>query len=341
MSDRPGIHQLSRLEPPDPPPGGLMGAEPLSRRDLLRRAALAAGALGASGLLAACGAGSGGGSGNGEGQPVAGSLSALAANVQALSLLNAQTQLPAGHSRFAFGLSAENNRLVQGVAPQVWFAKDRTSRALGPFRAHWLEMTGYEKTGDRSPRSDLTGFYVAEVDLPTPGTWLGVALVDVATQRAAGQGTIPVSERVVAPVGATARSGPSPVATTPSGLAKVCTREPACPMHDISLDQALKSGKPTVLSFATPLLCASRMCGPVVDEQLVAFEKLDKRKANFIHLEIYPQRDTNKPAPLFADWGLESEPWLVVIDRTGVIRFRGEGPIAASEIQAALQPLLA
>jgi hypothetical protein len=339
MSDRPGIHQLSRLEPPDPPPGGLMGAEPLSRRDLLRRAALAAGALGASGLLAACGAGSGGGSG--KGQPAAGSLGALAANVQQLSLLNAQTELPAGRSRFAFGLSAENNRLVQGVAPQVWLARDQISRALGPFPARWLEMTGYDKTGDRSPRSELTGFYVAEVDLPTPGTWLGVALVDVATQRAAGQGAIPVSLRVPAQVGTMARSGPSPVATTPSGLAKICTREPACPMHEISLDQALRSGKPTVLSFATPLLCASRMCGPVVDEQLVAFQKLGKRKANFIHLELYPQRDTSKPAPLYVDWGLESEPWLVVIDRAGVIRFRGEGPITASEIQAALQPLLA
>jgi hypothetical protein len=34
------------------------------------------------------------------------------------------------------------------------------------------------------------------------------------------------------------------------------------------------------------------------------------------------------------------EPWPVVIDRGGVIRASSEGPVAASEIQAALRPLL-
>ena len=340
MSGRPVSRRSSRVgrvELPDPLAGGPAGAVQLSRRDLLGRLALAAGTLGAPGLLAACGTGSG----ERGRQPVAGSLRALAGNVQQLSLLNAQRQLPAGRSRFAFGLAAENNRLVQGVAPQVWLAKDQTSKALGPYPARWLEMTGYDKTRDRSPRSELKGFYLAEVNLPAPGNWFAVALVEVATQRAAAQGTIPVSQRVVAQAGTKARSGPTPVATSPSALAKICTREPPCPMHSISFDQALKSGKPTVLSFATPMLCPSRMCGPVVDEQLLAFQQLGKREANFIHLEIYPQRDTNNPAPLYTTWGFQSEPWMLVIDRDGIIRARlGEGPVVASEIQAALQPLL-
>jgi hypothetical protein len=82
------------------------------------------------------------------------------------------------------------------------------------------------------------------------------------------------------------------------------------------------------------------MCGPVVDEQLLVYQKL-KSRANFVHVEIYPQRDTNRPAPLYQAWGLQSEPWLLVIDRTGVIRARlGEGPTVAGEIEAALRPLL-
>jgi hypothetical protein len=40
------------------------------------------------------------------------------------------------------------------------------------------------------------------------------------------------------------------------------------------------------------------------------------------------------------DWGLKSEPWLLVIDRQGIIRARAEGPVVASEIEAALRPLL-
>jgi hypothetical protein len=318
------------------------GAVRLSRRALLRGASVAAGALGAAEVLAACGAdkSQGGAAGAPGGQAAAGSLRGLAANLPQLSILNAQSQLPVSHSRFAFGLSAENNRLVEGVTPRVWFAQDPNGPALGPFQAQWLELDAYDKTHDHSPRSDLRGFYVADVDLPKPGNWLVVAIVEVATQRSAAQGSIPVSQGVAAQVGAKAISGKTPVATSPREIAKICTREPVCPLHDVSLDQALRSGKPTVLSFATPLLCSSRMCGPVIDEVMLTAQKLGKDKANLIHLEIYPQRDTGKPAPLYKAWGLQSEPWTVVIDRDGIIRARSEGPMVASEIQAALQPML-
>jgi hypothetical protein len=340
-TDRRVSHQRAGRDAlPGPLVGGLVAAAQLSRHDLLRWAALAAGTLGASQLLAACGAGPDGAADGPDRQAPAGSLRALVADVPQLSLLSAQGQLPAGRARFSFGLAGPTNRLVEGAMPVVWLARDQTSRALGPFSARWLELDGYDKTRDRSPRSELTGFYVAEVDLPGPGDWLGVAMVDVASQRAAGQGTIPVKAQVPAQVGTKARSGPSPVATSPSQVARICTREPVCPLHEISLDQALASGKPTVLSFATPLLCSSRMCGPVVDELMVAFQRLGGSKANFIHVEIYPQRDTGTPAPLYKAWGLPSEPWTVVIDRGGVIRASSEGPVAASEIQAALRPLL-
>jgi hypothetical protein len=317
----------------------------LSRRDLLRSAALAAGTAGVSALLAACGGSrstppSPSGTSPPGSQGQGGSLQALAANLAQLSLLNAQSELPVGRNRFTFGLSTPDNRLVQGGTPRVWFAKDQTSKALGPFDARFLVMNAYDKLKDKSPRSELTGFYVADVDLPSAGNWLTVAVLDTGSQRAAGQGAIPVKDKVVAAVGSKAISGKTPVATSKVDLAKICTREPPCSLHYVSLDHALRSGKPTVISFATPLLCSSRMCGPVVDEQTLAFQKVGKDKANFIHLEIYPARDTNKPAPLFLKWGFQSEPWLIVIDRDGTIRDRlGEGPVVASEIESAITPL--
>ena len=340
MSDRPVPRLAGRTEPLD------RGAR-LSRRDLLRSAALAAGTAGASALLAACGGGSSSKSpgttaaGGPSQQAQATSLQALAANLPQLSLLNAQSDLPVGRNRFTFGLSTPDNRLVQGGTPRLWFATDQTSKPLGPFKARFLQMDAYDKLKDKSPRSELTGFYVADVDLPTPGNWMVVAVIDANGQRAAGQGAIPVKDKVVAPVGTKAISGKTPVATSPAEVAKICTREPPCPLHYISLDKALASGKPTVITFATPLLCTSRMCGPVVDEQMLAFQKVGKDRANFIHLEIYPQRDISKPAPLFVEWRFQSEPWLIVIDRGGIIRSRlGEGPVVASEIEAALTPLL-
>ena len=40
------------------------------------------------------------------------------------------------------------------------------------------------------------------------------------------------------------------------------------------------------------------------------------------------------------DWGFETEPWTIVIDRKGVIRGRFVGPVTAPQIEAFLQPLL-
>ena len=323
-------------------PAGRQRGARLSRRELLRVGVLTAGMLTAGELLAACGAdNSQGGAAGGPGQPgPAGSVRALTANLPQLQLLNAQSQLPVDHSRFTFGISAEDNRLVEGLTPQVWLALDQTSKALGPFQAQWRKLNAYQQTHDRSPRSALNGFYVAAIDLPKPGRWLAVAILEAAAQRSAAQGAIPVGRQVPAQVGTKARPAPTPVATSHSVAAKICTRRPPCPLHDVSFDQALKSGRPTVLSLATPLLCTSRMCGPVVDELMVAAQRLGTAKVNFLHVEIYPQRDTSKPAPLYVEWGLKSEPWTVVIDPDGFIRARAEGPIVADEIQDALKPML-
>ena len=314
-----------------------MTGSTLSRRELLRLAGAGGGALGLAALLAACGGSKQGGTG--ESAP-AGSLKALAANATQLSLLGAQSQLPVGAGLFTFGLSTADNRLVAGGAPQVWVARDATTRAAGPFPTHWLELKAYEQTKDSSPRSPLTGFYGAQVEFPEAGDWMVAATLDVDGGRAVGQGAMSVAAKVPAAVGSKAKRLATPVATSAAGRKKICTREPACPLHAISLDDALAAGRPTVVTFATPLLCSSQMCGPVVDEQMVAADKLGA-KASFIHVEIYPSRSTAKPARTLLQYGFTTEPWLLVIDRDGVIRARYEGPVTADQVEDALRPLLA
>jgi hypothetical protein len=314
-----------------------MSGSTLSRRELLRLAGVGGGALGLAALLAACGGGRQGGTA--ESSPT-GSLKALRADATQLSLLGAQSQLPVGTGLFTFGLSTADNRLVAGGAPQVWVARDDTTRAAGPFPTRWFELTAYEQTKDGSPRSPLTGFYGAQVEFPEAGNWMVAAALDVDGRRAVGQGAVPVAAKVPAAVGSKAKPLATPVATTAAGRRKICTREPACPLHAISLDHALAAGRPTVVTFATPLLCTSQMCGPVVDEQMVAADKL-RAKASFIHVEIYPSRNTDKPARTFLQYGFVTEPWLLVIDRDGVIRARYEGPVTAGQIEDALRPLLA
>jgi hypothetical protein len=314
-----------------------MAGPRVTRRELLRLAGAGGGALGLAAVLAACGGDEPGGTSSGAAP--AGSLKQLAADATQVSLLGAQSQLPVGKSLFTFGLATADNRLVTGGSPEVWVARDDTSKAAGPFPSRWFELTAYAKTRDNSPHSPLTGFYGAEVELPEAGNWMVAAAID-AGGRQVGQGAVPVSAEVPAAVGTKAKPLKTPVATTAAGRKKICTRDPACPLHAISLDKALAAGKPTVLDFGTPLLCSSRMCGPVVDEQMVAAAKLGG-KASFIHVEIYPSRDTAKPVKALTDYGFTTEPWILVIDRDGVIRNRFEGPVTAGQIEDALRPLLA
>lgn len=111
-------------------------------------------------------------------------------------------------------------------------------------------------------------------------------------------------------------------------------------MHALSLDDALQNGKPTVVLFATPALCSSRTCGP----SLEAVQELQRRygeAANFIHVEIFPERDFAKPAAAMAEWNLPSEPWLFLIDGEGDVVERYEGGIGLTELEPAVKQLVA
>jgi hypothetical protein len=92
--------------------------------------------------------------------------------------------------------------------------------------------------------------------------------------------------------------------------------------------------------FATPLLCSSRTCGP----SLEAVAELHRRyggNANFVHVEIFPERDAQKPAAAVAEWNLPSEPWLFLIDAQGKVVDRFEGGIGLTEIEPAVRQLVA
>jgi hypothetical protein len=303
----------------------------------------------AFGLLAAsCTGGDGDGSSGGTG-----SIQELAQGAEQLSLLSVAGQsqreaVQTGKSFLAFDLTSGGGKLLGGGSPQVYLARSRTAKPLGPFPATWSTWKGYDETGDTSPKTVLPGVYWAQIDVPEAGLYAIAAVTQDNGKRAVGEAHAYFKDEVPNAVGSKAISVKTPVATKPTLIKRICTRKPPDPMHYISLDKALANGKPTVVSFATPLLCESQLCGPVVDEQLLVFRAVGKERANFIHVEEFlPGKDLQPPraeaanqSPGFKAWGLLTEPWVYVIDGKGVIRARFEGPVVAQEIAAALQPLL-
>jgi hypothetical protein len=318
------------------------------QRTLSRRAMLRAAGLG--GLAAVAAACTGGGPkpppGSPSVSPAAGSIAQLVADAdEELSLLtglgdNPEDAIQTGTSVYIMDLSSGPTSLLQGGTPQLFVALDVNAKARGPYPATWSLFTGYEKTGDTSPKSPIPGIYWGEIDIPTQGLWTIAAVAKDGSKTGVGIGHAIVRDQVTAAVGSKAVSVPTPVATTPAAIAKICTRVPVDEMHYISLDHALTNGKPTVVSFATPKFCTSRLCGPVVDEQILVFEKVGKDRANFIHVEEFPTQDVAVQSPPFVAWGLQTEPWIFVIDAKGIIRARFLGPATADMIESALTPLL-
>jgi hypothetical protein len=102
----------------------------------------------------------------------------------------------------------------------------------------------------------------------------------------------------------------------------------------------MASGKPSVVVFATPGFCESRLCAPVVDSIKAVRTGLEEQ-VNFIHVEIYETFDPLVYGPEMEQWGLPSEPWTFVLDEDGQVTHRFGGPLAPQELSAALQQVVA
>jgi hypothetical protein len=95
--------------------------------------------------------------------------------------------------------------------------------------------------------------------------------------------------------------------------------------------------KPVALLFATPQLCASRVCGPVTDIALQLKAKYGDQM-DFIHQEVYVDNDVSKGLrePL-RQFNLPSEPWLFIVDKGGKITSRLEGSIGVQQFEDAVK----
>ena len=124
------------------------------------------------------------------------------------------------------------------------------------------------------------------------------------------------------------------LASVGGDASKIDTRTP--PATDLlKTDFADVVGKkPVVLTFATPLLCQSRVCGPVVDVVEQVRVRDEGRRGLHPPGDLQGQQGQRPVTPQVAAWRLQSEPWTFVIDRNGVVRTRFEGALSAGELHA-------
>jgi hypothetical protein len=264
-------------------------------------------------------------------------------------LAPAVSRLTVGGNRFGFGLFDRGRNQIADTQVALYVAPVGGGEARGPFVSSWESLkvdAPFQSQTVKSDPDSARSIYVADLRFSRPGRYevLGIAKLDDRLVAATSAGP-PVTVLTPARDSVPAVGEPAPLIHTPTkadvggDVAKIDTRSPPSTMHDVDVADVL-GRQPVVLLFATPLLCQSRVCGPVVDiaEQVKA--QLGD-KAAFVHMEIYKDNEVKRGfQPQVLRWGLPSEPWVFTIDRAGRIAARIEGAFSADELTAAVRRAL-
>jgi hypothetical protein len=253
-----------------------------------------------------------------------------------LVALQASSELAKGHNRFAIGLLDAKNLPVTTGQLKVEFFKLKTD-GTGEKRSESAAI--FRSVGGQSK-----GVWVSSTEFNETGQWGAQAALtqDNASPRMARM-NFDVKDKFSAPgYGDPAvRSASLTERDVGGDVSHICTNQPPCELHTLSIAQALEDGqKPLLVSFATPALCTSATCGPELDAVLQLHKAYGDR-ANFIHVEIYEYPfDGQHVAKAVDEWHLPSDPWTFVVDRTGIVRDRFEGAAPFEELEPSLKAVL-
>jgi hypothetical protein len=247
-----------------------------------------------------------------------------------------------GENRFGFGVFTSSRQQIADAQVAIYAAPSGGGKATGPYPASVESLAVSPQFESQTTKTDPDAahdVYVTHLNLDRAGNWDMIAMIKqgngysatlMPTLHVGGLDKIPA-------VGQRPPAIHTPTAADVHGdLSKIDTRTPPDDMHTVDFADALGK-KPIVLVFATPALCQSRVCGPVVD---VAEEVKSQYgdKVDFIHMEVYKHNNASDGIrPQLRAFGLSTEPWLFVIDSSGVISTRIEGAFSATELESAVK----
>jgi hypothetical protein len=248
-----------------------------------------------------------------------------------------------GPNRYPFGVFTTGNEQISDADVALYFAKDGKSPVQGPLPAELVSLETKPAYHAAASGDASSAYVVPTVNFDRPGPWIGIAMLKGPDGLEATRLTSPPDVGRfprIPEIGEKAPVVHTPTAADVGGdLSQIDTRVPPDQMHEVDFADAAGE-QPVVLVFATPALCQSRVCGPVVDVvQQVADQH--RGEADFIHMEVYEDNDPSKPVrPQLRAFGLETEPWTFLIDRNGVVRDRIEGAFGVSELEEAMKKIL-
>ena len=251
-----------------------------------------------------------------------------------------------GKQRVGFALFKPDRSQITDASVALYVAPAGGGPAKGPYLARYESLAVRPQFQSRQTASDpdaAKSVYTAEIPFDKPGRY---DMVGIAKQSGKlvlatpASGGIVVKDAAKDPIPAVGTTPPrihTPTEASAGGdIASIDTRLPPSSMHDVDFADVLGK-KPVVLVFATPQLCQSRVCGPVVDiaEQVKA--KTANDDVDFIHMEVFRDNQIDKGIrPQMAAFHLQTEPWLFVMNSSGKVVTRIEGAFSERELDDAI-----
>jgi hypothetical protein len=175
------------------------------------------------------------------------------------------------------------------------------------------------------PQLDTPGFYTLRVD-GDDGSGQAFQIADPATV------TMPHTGGVLPPFD-------TPTVADHRGVEPYCSLTPQpCPLHDITLTDALKRGKPVVYMVGTPAHCQTGACAPALELLVGAHQRLGDKVA-MVHADVYADNAGTKLAPAVDALGLSYEPVVYLCKPDGTIVDHLDGVWDATELDESLAAL--
>jgi hypothetical protein len=250
-----------------------------------------------------------------------------------------------GTNRLAFGVIDDQGQFVYGKTA-VYVAPNPSAPAKGPFVAPadvLVTQPPYRSKQAATEQDPFAAIYAAHVPFRKQGAYSVLTATMVNGKLVAAPTQVQVSSRSADPIPEVGEKPPhvntDTLASAKGDVASIDTRQPPDDMHGDSF-AGVVGKKPVALLFATPQLCQSRVCGPVVDIAAQMKAKYGKQ-VDFIHQEVYVGNDPKKGLrPPLQAFHLRTEPWLFVVGRDGRITARLEGSVGVKAFEQALKTAL-
>lgn len=225
-----------------------------------------------------------------------------------------------GHQRLAFGIADAKGKVVStGPSKLTGRIVDVNGKVVVP-------KVEAPRRGEGLPRP----YWAFEMALANPGTYT------LEVGKASAAFTVAEAAKLKIPrAGDQLPTFETPTVKDARGVNPICTANPICPLHDITLADALQLGKPIALLVGTPAHCKTAVCGPVLTFLIDERDKL-AGKMTMLHAEVYKDDSINDITELMVALHLTYEPVLFIADASGTIVTRIDNVWDAAEQRAAL-----